>query len=322
MFAQDANIKWFSVLYILAFFVSFFTYVSLLDYAQYSIYDFTKLIKFIIYSYCVVLFLQQVCVLLNIPIINSINYDANVSVFKLNSLALEPSWTGRVVALLMLCFLMCNDKIQGIKISLRQSFIDNQKLWLAFLWVQFTSISVTCILTTLILFSRFLRFKEFILSLLFMMGLIFILEYTDTMIWQRILAFSEAVITLDKDNIINADGSGAVRLVSYMNSFSVVSLSSFEDFFGYYDVYNQKTDTLYIYEAFGGLLTTWLLYGAGFFLIFCAFSMYIVIDIREPVTFIYWILLVFFYSIGIKIIWLTLIFFYTFKKTSLDLSKS
>lgn len=94
------TMRWSTVLYSCMFCVYFMAFARVLYSNGYDFSDFSKLLKGLIYAYCIVLIIQQFCVLTNLPIFNLSNYDIREP-WKLNSLMSEPSHSARIIPVLM-----------------------------------------------------------------------------------------------------------------------------------------------------------------------------------------------------------------------------
>lgn len=114
-------------LYVLSIFHFTFSFIFILEHSQSGI---LKLLKYILIAYAIVLFIQQICVLLGIPIINLSNYDIRQP-WKLNSLMSEPEHSGRMVALLMYSYLSIKSANNG-KENFIESWKNDKLLWMAF----------------------------------------------------------------------------------------------------------------------------------------------------------------------------------------------
>ena len=120
-----------TILYSIMFGFLFITYKQILYHSFFTIENFIKLIKYIIYAYLIVLIIQQFCVLTGLPIFNISNYSP-AEPFKLNSLSAEPSHTVRIVALLMFTYIILTEIMKDTKYSfleeLRNDVVANETL--------------------------------------------------------------------------------------------------------------------------------------------------------------------------------------------------
>ena len=111
--------RWSTVLYSCMFCLYFISLSHLFSFSNISQSGILKLLKYILIAYAIVLFIQQICVLLGIPIINLSNYDIRQP-WKLNSLMSEPEHSGRMVALLMYSYLSIKSANNG-----KENFIES-----------------------------------------------------------------------------------------------------------------------------------------------------------------------------------------------------
>ena len=132
------------------FYVFFLVYTRVLGYGSFTLDHFAGVLKGLLYAYFIVLLIQQICVLGHFPIFNlGIGYDGIHDKWKLNSLMSESSHAARVTSLLMYVYVSVR-KLQIPDYSLRNSFILDGGVWVAFLWpvifgVRLTSIPVLVI---------------------------------------------------------------------------------------------------------------------------------------------------------------------------------
>lgn len=122
--------RWSTVLYSCMFCLYFISLSHLFSFSNISQSGILKLLKYILIAYAIVLFIQQICVLLGIPIINLSNYDIRQP-WKLNSLMSEPEHSGRMVALLMYSYLSIKSANNG-KENFIESWKNDKLLWMAF----------------------------------------------------------------------------------------------------------------------------------------------------------------------------------------------
>lgn len=125
------TMRWSTVLYSGMFGVFFMAMTRLFHFSEVKLNDLQTLFKSIIYAYLSVLLIQQVCVLLELPIFNVSNYSP-LEPWKLNSLMSEPEHSGRMVALLMYSFLTMKEIEKGASLSFKESWGEDKALWCAF----------------------------------------------------------------------------------------------------------------------------------------------------------------------------------------------
>ena len=133
------TMRWSTVLYGCMFYLYFIALCHLLAFSNTSQSDIMKVLKCLLFAYAIVLVIQQLCVLLGLPIFNVSNYNIKEP-WKLNSLMSEPEHSGRMVSLLMYSYLTVKS-IKSGKESFAESWKSEKLLWFAFLWCVLTSLS-------------------------------------------------------------------------------------------------------------------------------------------------------------------------------------
>ena len=200
-----------TILYSIMFGFLFITYKQILYHSFFTIENFIKLIKYIIYAYLIVLIIQQFCVLTGLPIFNISNYSP-AEPFKLNSLSAEPSHTVRIVALLMFTYIILTEIMKDTKYSFLEELRNDKLLWFAFLWIMLTSGSATGFLFLAIIFMKFLQIRNIVfLFILTVLGIILLLNLNITS-FQRTFDFTQAVLTLDIYEMMSVDHSASMRI--------------------------------------------------------------------------------------------------------------
>ena len=304
-----------TILYSMLFILIFITYKQLLFNADFSIHNYIDLIKFILFSYFVVLLIQQFCVLTGLPIFNVSSYSSS-SPWKLNSLSAEPSHTARIVPILMFSYIVAKEIILNRKYSFDKDFKDDRYLWIAFLWIVFTSGSATAHLFFVLIFFKFLSLKNIInLSILILLfiGLINLLDITS---FQRTINFTMAVLTLDINTMMEVDHSASLRVVPFILLLDLVDVSTFEGWFGHgidyvstfmSDLIPGVPDGM----AGGALLLTWMEYGFLVFILFIIYTFLSVFNKKDLLTIVFWFLLIFLGGINSQMTWLAIVLLYT-----------
>lgn len=309
--------RWSTVLYSLMFCAFFISYSSALRSKILPIDTFIAIIRYLIYAYLAVLIVQQICVLLGLPILNISNYDPNER-WKLNSLSAEPSHTARIVGILMFAFInasrIAERHYPNREISKNQNFL----VWLSFFWIMITITSATAVLLiAAVVFSYFERFnmKVFISSILIIT--IFVVFLPGSIV-ERMTSLTSATLTLDYEAALQADHSGAMRIAPLLLLLNFVGISSFQDIFGH------GIDTIGTFMSSyiggvekgfsgGGLLALWYEYGFIAFLAFTIFSLKATAALNKPSNFLFWFIIVFIAGVNNQITWLCILLLYTLK---------
>ena len=319
MVFHPETMRWSTVLYTCLFCLYFMAFARVLVVKVYDFTDFTQLLKGLIYAYCIILIVQQFCVLFGFPIFNVSNYTP-LEPFKLNSLMSEPSHSARIIPILMFFYILAKEHEIGQKYVLKEQFTDDRKVWIAFLWPMLTMGSATAfIFLLIIIFKVFPSFKRANTILVVIASLLIILTVaSENHNFDRASRFSKAVLTLDEKQIIKADGSGAHRIVQSFRGARFVGLNDKDDWVGHGIDADQKLipnwQSSYL-PGGAGMFFLWVNYGFLACMLWWCFSFHITLLNHEPLisTFI-WLLTIFIMGgLNNQIIWLVLTISYCYK---------
>jgi len=315
---HPATMRYSTYLYSCLFYLYFVVYSRVLGHGAFTMEMFGNVLKGLLYAYFIVLFIQQICVLGHFPIFNlGIGYDGIHDKWKLNSLMSESSHAARVTSLLMYVYVSVR-KLQIPDYSLRNSFILDGGVWVAFLWPALTMMSSTAFLFMILVFMSFVDFRRDNLSLLVVIVAVIPVLFVVRQLpqFRRMERFARAVMTLDVQAIDQADNSAAQRVVPSLNALEVIGFSSADDWFGH----GVDADAELVTPARGAIVITggafsvWINYGLLFQLVFWLFTFFIIHSRMHLGTWIIWLLYVFMYGIiNSQIVWFALIMMYTLK---------
>lgn len=309
------TMRWSTVLYGILFCAYFGAYIRTLKSNEYFPEDLSKVLKGLIYAYCIVLLIQQFCVLFRLPIFNVSNYSVT-DPWKLNSLMSESSHSGRVLPLLMYVYLSIKELKHG-KLKLSESLRSDKLLWCAFIYTSIGIFSATAYIYMLIVFAKFLNRKNIITISLIVLTGTFLVSLTGAIKpLQRTLDAIEATLTFDENNIIKADGSGAYRIVPFFRGIKAVGFSSVDDYFGH----GIDADARDIAPLPGtntgaaGPFSIWYNYGLIIQLIYWFLTFGLCYIKQDKVSLLVWFLFVFSYGgINNQMVWLAICLMYTYK---------
>ena len=311
------TMRWSTVIYSCMFIISFITYKHLLYKDIFRIENFEKLIRYLIYAYTLVLIIQQICVLLGLPIFNLSNYSP-AEPWKLNSLTSEPSHSARIVGLLMYCYIVIKEIMLNRKYNLKNDLKVDKWIWFSFFWTMITMGSGTAFLFIFLVLSVFLSFRNLIILLLVFIILIGAITFFEITAFDRTWKVFLATLTLDTNKIIAADPSASVRIVPFIIISQLVDFTTFNDWFGYGVDYVKSIFSTYVRigglpEGFtgGGMFQVWLDYGLLSFLLFVYFTFSATYLKDSIVSVFFWFLLVFMYGVNSQIVWVTIVLLFT-----------
>lgn len=260
------QIRFSTIGYLGLFIGLYITYYNLIYSKSFSLNYFIKLVRVLIISFGICLLLQQISILIglrNLPFINLVGQHF-LAIDKLPSLTIEPSHSARILTVLMFAYIKCNELKNNIHFKLSDLFIsDNKWTTYCFLWTMLTMGSGTAFVGLGILSIHFITKRNFfcvipIFILMFSIGEIIGLKQM-----QRAANLLEATIfTRDVKKIRETDGSGAIRIIPLVNTFTDVDLFEQETWLGKgtttkeyaSNFWKRTTDKIVIVEQYG-LLT-------------------------------------------------------------------
>lgn len=202
----------------------------------FTLQQFKRFLRYLILAYTICLILQQICVLVGIghfPLINLIG-NSYMRLGKLPSLSLEPSHTAVILTFAFLSYLRCLELELNKKPNVKDLFTrENKWMSIGFLWVMLTMGSSSAILGLIVLIFYFVRGNNIIIAscciaLVFSLALLSGNEQLN-----RSAKIIDALVTADREQIVEADGSGASRIIPLMNTFTKLDLSNPQSWFGH-----------------------------------------------------------------------------------------
>jgi hypothetical protein len=221
--------------YLAMFAVMFIMFYNLVYSRVFTIDYFIRFLRVFIYAFALCLIGQQLCMLAGIhdfPVFN-LQHQHFLSLSKLPSLAIEPSHTARILAVLFLAYLKCNEYKDGAAIPIIQLFRGSHK-WVTygFLWTMITMGSGTAFIALGILCVYFIKKKYAIFIIPMIPVLYFFIPMIDYEPLNRARVSIEVTMSGVSDNVIEADGSAAARIVPILNTINDIDLTNKETWFG------------------------------------------------------------------------------------------
>ena len=238
--------------------ILYINYYSFIVKGTFTLEYFTKVLKYLIIAYAVVLIGQQMCVLVglrNMPLLNLQN-QFFLSITKLPSLTLEPSHSARILTFTMLGYLRCMEIMKGKRISLQEWFSPEQRIvTFSFLWSMLMMGSGTAFVGMGVLSLYFITRKTVIYIIPLIIGMFMLGQSMELKQMDRAVALAEAASTGSAEEAMAADGSGATRIIPVMNVFTKTDVTQLETWIGKKNMEKDKywwkrTDTK-IYDQYG-----------------------------------------------------------------------
>lgn len=232
----NGDMRFSTIGYLGMFVISFIVFYNLLYAGALSLSYFSNLLRCLILAFCIILVLQQICLVLNIRSFWPINLDNQffLSLTKLPSLTIEPSHSARILSALMLGYLRCWElENDGVKMKLGDLLAKkNRSIIFLFLWSMLTMGSGTAFVGLALISIYFIEWKTIIYILplfvgLFLGGQTLKLEQMD-----RAVRVAQAAATGNSKNVIEEDGSAAYRVIPIINTLKM-DLSKKESWVGH-----------------------------------------------------------------------------------------
>lgn len=271
------SMRWSTVFYTIMFGLTFIAYKQLLYRNLLCKENYFKLIKYLIFSYFIVLLIQQVCVLFGLPVLLAGNYNPHEP-WKLSSISAEPSHTSLNVIILMYSYLTVKELFLDRKYKLNLDIKNDKWVWLAFLWILLTSHSASAILLLLLFSLKFINFRNFLVVALFLAVFTISLSNLESGVFQRASKIISGLSTFDIKTIISADHSGSYRFIPAILIAERVDITTIDGLFGHGVDY--VSSFLYLVMpgtpkgySTGGIMIVWIEYGFISFMLFMIFSL-------------------------------------------------
>lgn len=218
---------------------------------------FTKILKYLIMAYGITLIGQQLCVLVglrNMPLFNLQN-QFFLSITKLPALTLEPSHSARILTFAMLGYLRCLEIKKGKKPTIQEWFDkDHRTVTFLFLWSMLMMGSGTAFAGMGILGLYFITRKTAIYIIPSLILLFGIGQFLELKQMNRVVSVAQAASSGEAGDVIEADGSGAVRVVPLVNAFTKTDLLELETWIGMKSMDTSQRKSLKdrkIYDQYG-----------------------------------------------------------------------
>lgn len=308
---NPASMRWSTVLFSTLFAATFIAYELAFKASRLRISSFERLIRLLLVAFFAVLLIQQLCVVVGLPVFNASNYSVRAP-WKLNSLAAEASHAARVIGLLMFAYL----SIREIRTFEPYSLIRNSRrdwmIWLGFLWAIVSMQSATAFIILPLVLSKLLN-KSNMAILVPAVFIVFpIVLFNNAEELERVYAIGKAAASLQYTAVLSADHSGAMRVAPLIFLSSKVELLSWGGLFGH----GVDTVSLFLSDYIGGvekgtsgggLLRHWYEYGFISLLLYIVFTLRASGALTSLPVFIFWFLFIFFAGVNNQYVWLFLI---------------
>ena len=309
------TMRWSTVLYSCMFCLYFMSFARVLYHSSFTGEDFFKVLRGLLFAYCIVLIIQQFCVLTGLPIFNVSNYTP-LEPWKLNSLMSEPSHSARIIPIMMYMYITVRMRM-NVAYTFKQSIKEDRWVWLAFLWPVLTMGSATAFIFMLIVFVKFIDIKKFIPSILLVVTLIVIFSIlSENKSVTRVRNILVATVMLNEDAIIRADHSASFRIVPTIQGAKKVGFGTVNDWLGHgVDADQELIAPLpSVKKGSAGAFSVWFNFGCIVALLYWIFTFKICYIRRDIASVFIWLLVIFQYGgMNNQIVWLVIFILFTYQ---------
>lgn len=225
-----------TLLYLCSFLITFITMYNLVYVKRvFSLDFFTRLVKYLIFTYTIVLLLQQAFLIVGIKLFPPINLCEILNRgIGANSLSGEPSTAARILGVLQYAYMECISFREGKKFRFQQLFEQEHKLiTIAFFWAMLTMGSGTAFIVLGVLSLYFINWRNALIIVPILAGLIYIGSSMGIEQFDRAYNTAQATLTMDKEQVAETDGSAYMRIAPILNTINNLDLTKKEHWFGY-----------------------------------------------------------------------------------------
>lgn len=233
---HPTSFRWSTLIYsfLLVFcYISFYNFVCIEK--VFKIEYFIKFLKLYITVFFVVCVIQQVFIVAGVQTFKLINlcYSLDRDLWS-NSLAIEPSHFARYMLVAYYAYVKCNEyKRDEGTFTLRELFSgEHRNISLMFLWMMLTMGSGTAFVCLILLSLYFVRWHNWYYVIPVLIISYMVIQESSIEALDRATSTIEATATLDKDAVIEADGSASARITPLLNSLTA-DFTKVETWLGY-----------------------------------------------------------------------------------------
>ena len=201
----------------------------------YELDDFLKVVKLVIYAYAICLVLQQGVILMGrryFPVVNLMGQHW-LALFRLNSLAIEPSHAARVLTVYFYAFLKLTEFKYGYPISIRELFREYKWLLIAFVYTMIAMGSGTAMVGLALISLYFLKKQYSMAVIVLAIAFYFIAPNIDYDPFNRAFDTFNAAITMDEETVREVDRSASDRVNTIMALVKYTDVTDMQLWLGY-----------------------------------------------------------------------------------------
>ncbi len=233
--SHPASLRWSTVIFAATFILTYITYYNLIVINKvFSKGFFIQLIRGLIKAYAFFMIIQQCFLLLGIKIVTFFNLVQDLGRgIAGNSLSYEPSSAAVVLSFAFLSLIRMYELEEWKKLTFHELWEKDKWIVLAFIYTMLGLVSGTAMIGLTLIAFYFISPKQYIIAVptvLLVLVLFFNIDYLPL---ERARNSFLAFLSLDKEAVMNADGSAAARIVPIINTLTKLNLFSLEGWFGH-----------------------------------------------------------------------------------------
>lgn len=215
---QSTPFRWVTLAYSVGFFFTYMMFYSLVHRGCFTVRNARTLLESLLWAYVIVLIIQQAYSLAGGSEWRLINLvAARMSAMKCQSLALEPSHSGRILGAVFYSLLKLWEFDKGNRLSIGDLWRGHRWTMIAFLYAMISMQSATAMFVLLLLLFYFFNWKYVLPIIAIFLLLPTIAEVTESNELKRVMDVIDGARTGNTEDVIKADDSGAYRVAPMLN---------------------------------------------------------------------------------------------------------
>lgn len=299
------------------FFFTFLLFYGIIHSGAISMRKFMAVNKWLIYSYAVMVLVQQACLIVGVEPINFTQSETMFedTAFRINSLSPEPSHIARFVLIFMTSYLSMRTVELQRKYSIVRDFKTDKYVWAAYFWSMLTIGSATALLYVCLAMLPMLSKKNILYMAVAAACAIFVILSVDSRSFERAVNIIPTALSLNIQELFYIDASAAWRIAPLILMFKFLNPWSASFLVGHGIDYQRSLCERFLIgynEAAptGGFITMMMDYG------FISFAMLLVVMFvtcyDKQHKFMFWVFLIIvmpFIALNTQMFWCVLMFF-------------
>ena len=233
--SHPATLRWSTVLFALSFMLIYIAYYNLTVINKVFTKEFfVRLIRGLIAAYAIFLVLQQCLLLVGIKVFALFNLVQDLGRgIAGNALSYEPSSAAVILSFSFLSLLRMYEMEENGKLSLTQLWIKDKWIVIVFVYTMLGLVSGTAMVGLPLIALYFVSQRQYLVAIPIAILILLLFFNIDYLPLERARNSLMAFITLDKQAVMNADGSAAARIIPVVNTLTKLDLSSWEGWLGH-----------------------------------------------------------------------------------------